>query len=293
MSPGSLAALACAAGFSLGLLRAEPKPAWKDHDLGLLVLSTGTWATYGILHGFAREEYPGTLERYEFNKPVSAACYGRLFGLPAFLGLPFHWTVKRRAGADVHRLAPGDLETYVGRRLGRVEGRLGMILPAGYDRGLAYTDPEAMGRAGDPWIGPGNVQVTLGAAANPNLTRYSARWEASGEAKWALALDDGIAKAGSWALYPSAKLSFRPDQGWKPGVELSGHWKSQHWGKAVAWREAFGGDADWSAGAVATLFLEAYLRPGMALGGKAGHSVWGYHDAASYHATLYLLYFPG
>jgi hypothetical protein len=56
--------------------------------------------------------------------------------------------------------------------------------------------------------------------------------------------------------------------------------------------EAFGRDADWSAGAVATLFLEHYLRPRLAVGAKAGHSLWGYHGDASYNATLYLLHFP-
>jgi hypothetical protein len=271
---------------------AATKPAWKDHDLGLLVLSAGTWTSYGNLHGFSREEFRRPLERYEFNKLLSTAFYGTCFGLPAYLGLPFQWTANRYSDGDVHRFAPGDLETYLGKRLGRVEGRLGLILPAGYDRGLAHTSPEAKGRAGNPWIGPDNVQVTLGAAANPNLTRYSRRWEASGEAKWALALDDGIAKAGSWGLYPSAKVSFRPNREWKPGVEFSGHWKSQHWGKGVELQEAFGRDADWSAGGVATLFLENYLRPGLAVGAKAGHSLWGYHGDASYNATLYLLYFP-
>lgn len=277
------------------------KPWWRDHDLGLAVLSTGTWTTYGRLHGFRPEAYGNGLERYEFNKLLATACYGRIFGLPAFLGLPLHWTARRGEGGDVHRIAAGDLEMYLGRRLGRegtcpggcMEGRLGLIVPAGYDRGLAFTDPEAQGRDGDPWIGPGNVQVTLGAAANPNLTRYSRRWEASAEAKWAYALDDGIAKAGSWALFPSAKLSFRPSQRWKPGMEISGHWKSQHWGRSVELRRAFAADADWSAGAVATGFLEAYVRPGVAMGAKLGHSLWGYRDAASYNATVYLLYFPG
>lgn len=287
----TLAAAAIGAGPTPAL--AASKPAWKRNDLGLLVLSAGTWVSYGNLHGFSPEGYRSPIERYEFNKIVSAACYGTVFGLPAYLGLPIQWTANRLSGGDVHRVAPGDLEAYLGKRLGRLEGRLGLIVPAGYDRGFEHTRPESKGKAGNPWIGPGNVQVTLGAAANPNLTRYSERWEASGEAKWALALDDGIAKAGTWGFFPSAKVSFRPVPEWKPGLELSGHWKSQHWGRGVDLQEAFARDADWSAGAVATLFLERYLSSRLALGAKAGHSLWGYHGDASYNATLYLLYFPG
>lgn len=291
-------ALASATALSFAIAAAVPAdaagqdvPAWRDHDLGLAVLSVGTWTTYGHLRGLDYQGYSRGLERYEFNKLLSTAFYGRLFGLPAYLGLPLAWTAKRSRGGDLHRIAPGDLEVYLGKRVGRVEGRLGALYPAGYDRGLAWTHP-GEGNAGDPWIGPGNLQVTLGAAANPNLTRYSRRWEASAEAKWALAVDDGIAKAGSWALYPSAKLSFRPRQEWKPGVEISGHWKSQHWGRSVPLKEVFGGDADWNAGAVATAFAEVFVLPGTALGAKAGHSLWGYRDAAAYNLSVYLLYFP-
>jgi hypothetical protein len=289
---GLVAAWAVSAAFAVSTGAAERKPFWKDHDLGLAVLSTGTWTTYGTLRGFDHADYTDGRERYEFNKLLSMGFYGKAFGLPAYVGLPIHWTARRAEGEDLHRIAPGDLELYLGKRIRRVEGRIGLIIPAGYDRGLAWTTPEGEGGPGNPWIGPGNVQVTLGAAANPNLTRYSARWEASGEAKWSLALDDGIAKAGSWALFPSAKLSFRPNSTWKPGVELSGHWKSQHWGKAVDLSRTFGADADWSAGAVATVFAEHYLRPGLALGLKAGHSLWGYRDDSSYNGSLYLLYFP-
>lgn len=285
MIPVLLAAAALAA--------AGPKPFWQRNDIGLVVLSSGAWTTYGRLDGFLiGDGYMGALERYEFNKPLSTAVYGHLLGLSAFAGLPLHWTAKRTEDGDVHRVAPGDFEMYLGRRVGRVEGRVGFITPAGYDRDVAWTSPEGKGRDGDPWIGPGNFQVTLGAAANPNLTRYSRFFEASGEAKWAYALTDGIAKAGSWSLFPSAKLSFRPSPTLKPGVEFSGHWKSQHWGKAVEIRKAFAADADWSAGAVATGFLEWFVTPGTALGAKLGHSLWGYRDASSYNATVYLLYFP-
>jgi hypothetical protein len=92
-------------------------------------------------------------------------------------------------------IALGDAELYLGwgfERAGITELRLGLIFPAGYDT-----------RDGDPWMGTGNVQVTLGAALNPNITRYSRRWEISTEWKWAYALDDAIAKSGSWGFFPS------------------------------------------------------------------------------------------
>jgi hypothetical protein len=51
-------------------------------------------------------------------------------------------------------------------------------------------------------MGTGNVQVTLGAALNPNITRYSRRWEISTEWKWAYALDDAIAKIRILGVFP-------------------------------------------------------------------------------------------
>jgi hypothetical protein len=98
------------------------------------------------------------------------------------------WTSKRLESGSRDRIAVGDAELYLGwdfERAGITELRLGLIFPAGYDT-----------RDGDPWIGPGNVQVTLGAALNPSITRYSRRWEISTEWKWAYALNDAIAKSG-------------------------------------------------------------------------------------------------
>lgn len=263
------------------VLAASPPPA----RLGLLTVSTGTWASYGTLDGFVPDPYSDGLERYAFNKLLVAGMYGQVFGQPAYLSLPWLWTAKRDGSGTAHRVALGDGEAYLGRKVARAEVRLGMIVPLGYDR-----------RDGDPWIGPGNIQVTLGAAVNPNITRYSREWEASAEAKWAFALDDAIAKAGSWGLYPSAKLSHRPADGWKWGLEGLGYWKSQFWGRsATLGQSVFGGGgpkAQWNAGLVPVLFGEWFVRPGFALGLKAGHSLWGYNDAASYNASAYLLYFP-
>lgn len=278
LSPGTPAS-AAASGAARG---AAPG---RETSLGLVVLSTGTWVAYGSLDGFLPMLYAGRLERYEFNKILALGFYGKLLGIPAFAGIPLCWTAKRQAGEDEHRIAPGDAEFYLGRAFRKGEARLGFLIPAGYDR-----------RLGDPWIGPGNVQVTMGAAVNPNLTRYSRRWEASGEAKLAYALDDGVAKAGSWGLFPGAKTSFRPMKEWKSGLETAGFLKSQYWGRPASLAQVLLGRkasaAQWSAGAAATLFLERYMSAGTALGIKAGHSLWGYRDAASFNATLYLLYFP-
>jgi hypothetical protein len=271
----------------------------RKTELGLATVSAGTWTVYGDLDGFLPEPYsggssgrlpgaPGPLQRIEFNKIAVLGFYGTLWGQPAFLALPWLWTAKIRDGGRDDRVALGDGEIYVGQRMGAVEGRLGLIFPAGYDT-----------RDGDPWIGPGNMQVTLGAAFNPNLTRYSARWEMSAEAKWAYTLDDAIAKSGSWALYPSGKLSYRPSQAWKFGLEGLGHWKSSYWGRSATFGESVLGVTDgsspkpqWGAGLVPNLFVEHFLNGNVALGLKAGHGFWGYRDAASYNASVYLLYFP-
>lgn len=266
--------------------RAEAIP--RKTSLGLATVSAGTWTAYGDLDGFIPGSYSGYangLRRYEFNKIAVLGLYGTVFGQPAFLSLPWLWTAKHADKGSRHRLALGDGEMYVGQRMGMAEARLGLIVPAGYDT-----------RDGDPWIGPGNIQVTLGAAVNPNLTRYSRRWEMSAEAKWAYTLDDAIAKSGSWALYPSGKISFRPAQQWKFGMEGLGYWKSSYWGRSAGFGESVlgqsGPKAQWGAGFVPNLFVEDFLNGNVAVGFKAGHGLWGYRDAATYNASVYLLYFP-
>lgn len=253
--------------------------------LGLLTVSTGTWASYGTLDGFVPEPYANGLELYSFHKLLVAGIYGQILGQPAFLSLPWLWTAKRDTAATRHRIALGDGEFYLGQKLGRWEGRMGMIFPLGYDR-----------KDGNPWIGPGNFHVTLGVAVNPNISKFSRKWETSAEAKWAFALDDAIAKSGSWGLYPSAKLSHRPVADWKWGMEGLGYWKSTYWGRSASLNQSlFGGQgpkAQWNAGLVPMLFGEWFARPGFALGLKAGHSLWGYRDAASYTGSGYILYFP-
>lgn len=263
---------------------ARGAPACKP-SIGLVTASSGTWAAYGTLDGFVPDPYSGDPELYAFNKLLVLGIYGQAAGYPFFVSIPWMWTDRISATGDRNRIAPGDGEFYIGRKTGKVETRIGLIAPLGYDR-----------RDGDPWIGPGNFQVTLGMAFNPNITRYSDRWEAASEWKWAYALDDAIAKSGSWGFYPSGKLAYRPDPAWKFGLEAQGYWKSSYWDHSASFSQAVlgagGRKAQWGAGLVPDLFGEAYLRSDLALGAKAGHSLWGYRDAASFNASVYLLYFP-
>jgi hypothetical protein len=264
----------------------------RKTSLGLATVSAGSWAVYGDLDGFVPEPFqasrPDALVRYEFNKLAVLGLYGTVFGQPAFLSLPWLWTSKRLESGSRDRIALGDAELYLGwdfKRAGISELRLGLIFPAGYDN-----------RDGDPWIGPGNVQVTLGAALNPNITRYSRRWEISTECKWAYALNDAIAKSGSWGLFPSGKLSFRPTEKWRFGLEVLGSWKSSYWGRSANFSQSVfgkpGARAEWKATVVPCLFGEYFLTPNLALGGKGGYGVWGYHDGATYNGSVYVLYFP-
>jgi hypothetical protein len=254
-------------------------------SLGLATLSSGTWASYGDLNGVVPVPYRNGMERYEFNKIAVLGLYGTVAGQPGFLSVPWLWTSKRLASGSTDRVALGDAEFYLGRKAGMAELRAGMIIPAGYDT-----------EDGDPWIGPGTIRVTLGAAVNPNITKYSKRWEASAEAMLAYALDDGIAKSGSWALNPSGKLTFHPSGAWKLGLEGQGYWKSSYWGRSASFSQSIlgrkGPRAEWKAGFVPDLFAERFVSQGLALGLKAGHSLWGYRDAASYNASAYLLWFP-
>lgn len=290
MNPKLHRPLPSPSAFALAILLASmpalaANPSRLETKLGLITASTGTWIAYGGQDGFVPEPYTGDLRLYAFNKLLVIGMYGQAAGFPFYLSIPWLWTDRIAASGDRNRIALGDGEFYAGRKTGKVESRIGLIAPLGYDR-----------RDGDPWIGPGNVQVTLGMAFNPNITRYSDRWEAAAEWKWAYALDDAIAKAGSWQFYPGAKVAYRPGPAWKFGLEGQGYWKASYWGRSASFSQAVlgagGRKAQWGAGLVPDLFAEAYLRPALALGAKAGHSLWGYRDAASLNASLYLLYFP-
>ena len=278
---GLLASCAVAAAKPADMAAAKAQPV----RLGLAVFSTGTWTTYGTLDGFSPRLYDNGVRRYEFNKILALGLYGRILGRPAYLSVPWQWTSRRLAGESDDRVALGDGEFYAGHRIGKTEIRAGLVFPAGYDRGR-----------GSPWIGPGNLQATVGAAVNPNITRYSRRWELGAEGKWAYALDDAIAKSGSWGFYPNAKISFRPGPGRKTGIEFLGYWKSTYWGRSASFSQSVlgkdGPRAQWNAGLVPSAFLEEYFSRNIALGVKAGHSLWGYRDAVSYNASVYLLYFP-
>ncbi|MEO7423674.1 MAG: hypothetical protein ABI036_00715 [Fibrobacteria bacterium] len=281
---------------------AQTVAAVRKTALGLATVSAGTWTVYGDLDGFLPKPYGGAsggssggspgalgpLRRIEYNKIAVIGFYGTVWGQPAFAALPWLWTANVGESGRDDRVALGDGEFYLGQKAGGAEWRLGLIFPAGYDI-----------RDGDPWMGPGNLQVTLGAAFNPNLTRYSRRWEMSSEAKWAYTLDDAIAKSGTWGLYPSGNLCYRPGQPWKFGLEGLGYWKSSYWGRSAGFGESVLGITDsaspkpqWGAGLVAGMFVEHFLNGNLALGLKAGHGIWGYRDAATYNASVYLLYFP-
>jgi len=79
-------------------------------------------------------------------------------------------------------------------------------------------------------------------------------------------------------------------------LEILGYWKSSYWGRSASFPQAVlgknGPKAEWKAGVVPILFVEDFLNRNLALGAKAGHSLWGYRDAAAYNASVYLLYFP-
>jgi hypothetical protein len=279
--------------FAIVIALAQAIPAFeapaRQSSLGLATLSAGTWGVYGKLDGFAPEPFPGggpdALVRYEFNKLAALGFYGTVFGQPAFFSLPWLWTSKRLESGSRDRIAVGDAEIYLGQKTGVAELRLGLVFPAGYDT-----------RDGDPWIGQGNTQVTLGVDVNPNVSRFSRRWEVSMECKWAYAVNDAIAKAGSWGLFPGGKLSFRPTAKWRSGLEVLGSWKSSYWKSSANISQSVFGrpgvKAEWKAAMVPCLFWERFLTPNLAAGGKAGHGLWGYKDGASYNASVYILYFP-
>ncbi len=251
-------------------------------SLGLINLSSGTWATYGELDGFAISPPEDEVEKYVFNKLMAVALYGRLGQYGYHVGLPWQWTVKSLREDSENRVDPGDLTAYLSRRWGAFDARLGFVMPAGYDT-----------RDGDPWIGQGNRQLLLGAGARKDLPALGV--EGILDVEGAYSLDNGIAKKGSWSLSPV--LKFKKPLGPDMNSELyfSGSYKSYLWKEGAPLSRFLGsseGRANRNAGLVPGIAWETRLSPRIWVGAKGGHSLWGYRDKASYHASVFLNYYP-
>ncbi len=254
-------------------------------SLGLISLSSGSWAAYGELDGFEISPYEGEIEKYVFNKLLAVSLYGGLGRYGYHIGLPWQWTVKSLPEGSVNRIDPGDLTAYLSKRWGLYNARLGFSLPAGYDS-----------RNGDPWIGQGNRQLVLGTAARLPLTLLGSGAGGALEADGSYSLDDGLAKRGSFSLSPSVKIWKRFHPGLKGEFYLYSYYKSYYWSRGVSVSQSLWGAqgpaADRSAGIVPGLSVETRLTPKTHLGLKGGHSLWGYRDKASYHFAVFLNVFP-
>ncbi len=254
-------------------------------SLGLISLSSGTWATYGDLNGYENSPYSGDIEKYVFNKLLAVSVYGRLGRYGYHVGLPWQWTVKSSRDGSENRVDPGDLTAYLSRKWFLFDARLGFVMPGGYDT-----------RNGDPWIGQGNRQMLLGTGVRLPIHSIGTGADGSLEVEFAYSLDDGIAKKGSWSLSPTFKIQKRLNSGLNGEVYLMGFYKSYYWDRSATLAQSLWGangpESDRKAGLVPGMSLQARLMPKVYAGIKGGHSLWGYREKASYHAALFLNVYP-
>ncbi|MBD3392953.1 MAG: hypothetical protein GF418_12680 [Chitinivibrionales bacterium] len=184
-----------------------------------------------------------------FNKvPVNA--YVSFMGFKAFAGIPLLWSVRTKGGAyDNGLVRLADINLYVGRPVGPLEPRLGVKVPTGY-------------RTDRVWIGSRNVKLQAGLGLNSEV-REVGRLNAAGEVMFDLYLPgpNALAMWKSWELLPSFKISFRPVERTRIGLELLASVKSVYW--AQDWRET-------TLGTVPNLYGEFALSDRVYLNLKAG-----------------------
>jgi len=193
--------------------------------IDLVNVAAGSW-----VHVPADDVYSGEIW---FNK-LSAHLYATLSETKLYVGVPLAWTVatngdsvKTDEGAvktdegsiKTQQVMLGDLSFYVGRRFAVVEPRFGAKIPLGYS-----TD---FGRRA--WIGPGNVRLRAGLGLN-SAVRETRTVAVSGEVMASVYLPGGVVHPGSWALEPSAKVSFRPREKLRLGLEVLGSYAYTRWG---------------------------------------------------------------
>jgi hypothetical protein len=204
-----------------------------------------------------------------FNK-LSTTTYLSAAGFDGFVSLPLLWTavLPSRSTTDAaeparHRLAPGHLSFYVGRKIGIIEPRLGLKVPL-------YTIGQ------EPvWIGSRNTRLVVGAGINSKV-READGLTLSGELMWDIYLnrwpdsyatphhpDNALDR--SWELAPRFKVSYRFNETWKSGLEILSTVKHVFYD---AWLPE--GVYELGVNVTPNLFGELYISPEVALTAKAG-----------------------
>lgn len=146
--------------------------------------------------------------------------YGKLKG---FIGVPFLYTLdKKDSRKENGIIVPtnyykgatdfGDLNTYIGYRIGNFEPRIGIILPLGYRTNSGV------------WLGSKNVILKTGTGFSGNIIK-ELRLKYGGEIylKYYISgypeIEGSQAKSGSWSIEPDFKLTIQPLKKWKFGIE--------------------------------------------------------------------------
>jgi hypothetical protein len=166
---------------------------------GLVAFSGGSWIALPV------QKSP-----LYFSK-AAATWYMTIAGYKAVAGVPIAWTYE--SGSNRQRLFPGDGTLYIGKPIGQLQPRLGIIVPLGYGASSTWKK--------EAWIGTNNFKVQAGLAygrSEDELEGMPLTIEAM--VSTPLTEENSFTKQGSFSGIAFAKTYWRLSDLFRYGAEL-------------------------------------------------------------------------
>lgn len=234
------------------------------------LLSTGfsSW----IALGEKNTESVDSRSVYYFNK-IYLNNYLTLGPIKGYVGIPLQivaqrvWSESEMQRVDTSGIRLGDLNIWIGKKVKFIEPRIGIKLPLFYPKD-------------NIWYGSGNIKIQAGIGLNANV-RDDNLLSNSGEIMFNIVVvdwtnSDNVKNAhaynGSFTLLPSYKLSLKPNDKIKVGLEILGSFSRTFW----TWNNTNGDDErddneiELSASIVPNIYSEIFIKDKLALSTKAG-----------------------
>lgn len=216
-----------------------------SNPVSLFSTGIGSWMVLG------KEENSGN---HYYNK-LYVNSYLNLGPLKGYIGIPLQLVIEDSQKFK-RAVAPGNLNFWIGKKILIIEPRIGFLVRM-YPTGSKY-----------PWFGDGNIRIQGGFGLNSNV-REEKNINASGEIMFNIAIADfenaenpAYAKNGSFSVLPSFKLSWRPVDKIKTGIEVLGSFQYSKW----IWEKHI----ELKAGIVPNIFGEFFIREKFAISTKFG-----------------------